>query len=88
MSPNIPPAQIRTEDDLLGHYGDAVVAQIGGQDLTLRDYVAFAEECPVDDERMEDPQIRMKYLAGRLASNGLLQPEHSYLLGDTPGNNE
>lgn len=50
--------------------------------MTVRAALAFEEMLckPADEERRQDPLLRIHWMAGKLASAGSLRPEHMHLL--------
>ncbi|HSX17079.1 MAG TPA: hypothetical protein VLH86_03200 [Patescibacteria group bacterium] len=69
-----------TEAGLVELYGDAPVT-LGTFTVPLTQALAMeAAFCPADSETRTDPDRRLAYLAGMLASAGSLLPEHQHLL--------
>ena len=70
-------------DAFIERYGEAEVQFDSGLRMPLPKALEIeGTYCTAEDERRQDPGLRIKYLAGRLSAAGSLLPEHAHLLAD------
>lgn len=75
--------QIETPADIVAAYPDEIVHWTGKGEkrrgIPLKVYAEHVDDCPADEEAIQDPERITRHFADKLMSVKALHPDHVYL---------